>query len=63
VPSYWIMVPDQAAPELIVFELRDGRYEQAAVATGDQVLRVTRPFAVEIAPRELLAGRRIGPNS
>jgi Uma2 family endonuclease len=21
-PSYWIMVPDQAAPELIVFELR-----------------------------------------
>jgi Uma2 family endonuclease len=26
VPSYWIVVPDHAAPKLIVFELRDGRY-------------------------------------
>lgn len=63
VPSYWIVVPDQAAPELIVFELREGRYEQAAAATGAEVLRVTWPFAVEITPRALLAGQHTRPSS
>jgi Uma2 family endonuclease len=63
VPSYWIMVPDQAAPELIAFELRDGRYRQAAIAADDEVMRVTRPFAVEITPRDLLVAKRARPGS
>ncbi|MGH3158510.1 MAG: Uma2 family endonuclease [Streptosporangiaceae bacterium] len=63
VPSYWIMVPDQAAPELIVFELQDGRYAQTADVTGDAVLRALRPFAVDITPRELLAKSQAEPGS
>jgi Uma2 family endonuclease len=63
VPSYWIMVPDQAAPELIVFELRDGRYAQTADVTGDAVLRARRPFAVDITPRELLGKSQVEPGS
>ena len=49
-------MPDIHRPELITFELRDGRYEQAAHVTGDQPLRAVRPFAVEIVPARLVAG-------
>lgn len=58
VPSYWIVVPDRAAPELITFELRDGHYEQAACVTGEGTLRATRPFTVEVTPGHLIPGRR-----
>jgi Uma2 family endonuclease len=56
VPSYWIMVPDPAEPELIAFELRDGRYVQAASTTGDKTFRATRPFPVEVIPARLVTG-------
>ena len=54
VPSYWIVDPDPAAPELTVFELRDGRYFLAATST--QPLTVTHPFEVTIVPANLTKG-------
>jgi Uma2 family endonuclease len=56
VDSYWIVVPDPGQPELIVFELRDGRYEQVARVVGDEPFRAERPFPVEIVPARLVAG-------
>jgi Uma2 family endonuclease len=56
VPSYWIMVPDASSPELIVFELRDGRYAEAGQAAGASVLSAVRPFPVEVVPARLVAG-------
>jgi Uma2 family endonuclease len=56
VPSYWVVVPDPVSPELITFELHDGRYAQTADITGNSVLRATRPFEVEIEPARLVAG-------
>jgi Uma2 family endonuclease len=53
VASYWIFDPDPARPELTVFELRDGTYEQIAQASGPNALRIERPFPVEIVPSEL----------
>lgn len=53
--SYWIVVPDVDQPELIAFELRDGRYEQVAHVTGQQQFRARQPFAVEIVPARLVA--------
>ena len=49
VPSYWIVNPDLARPELTVFELRDGRY--VTEVTSTQAVTVTRPFPVTITPR------------
>jgi Uma2 family endonuclease len=56
VPSYWIVVPDPASPELIAFELRDGHHTEAAQAAGTAVLRAAHPFPAEIVPAELVAG-------
>jgi Uma2 family endonuclease len=55
IESYWIVVPDLDQPELIVFELRDGRYEQVAHVTGDEPFRAERPFTVEVVPSLLVA--------
>jgi Uma2 family endonuclease len=54
VPSYWIVDPDPAAPEVTVFELRDGHYFLAATST--QPLTVAHPFAVTIVPASLTKG-------
>ena len=54
VPSYWIVDPDPAAPEVTVFELRDGRYFLAATST--QPLTVAHPFPVTIVPASLTKG-------
>jgi Uma2 family endonuclease len=56
VESYWIVVPEAERPELIVFELRDGRYEQIAHVTGSKAFRAKRPFPVEVVPARLVAG-------
>jgi Uma2 family endonuclease len=56
VPSYWVVIPGPGKPELIVFELRKGRYEEAARAGGDEPFAATRPFAVEVIPARLVAG-------
>jgi len=56
IESYWVVMPDVDQPELIVFELRDGRYRQAAHATGGKPFRAERPFPVEVVPARLVAG-------
>ena len=56
IESYWVVIPDRDQPEVIAFELRDGRYEQAARVTGGQVFRAARPFDVEVVPAGLVAG-------
>ncbi len=56
IPSYWIAVPNVDRPELLVFELRGGSYEQVAHVTGDEVFRATLPFPVEVVPARLVAG-------
>jgi Uma2 family endonuclease len=54
--SYWVVVPDVDQPELIAFELHDGRYRQVAHVRGGQMFRAQRPFAVDIVPARLVAG-------
>ena len=56
VPSYWVVIPGQRKPELIAFELRDGRYEQAARVSGDEPFAARRPLRVEVVPARLVAG-------
>jgi Uma2 family endonuclease len=56
VESYWVVVPDLDKPELIVFELRDGRYQEAAHVTGDGTFAAVRPFSIEVVPSRLVAG-------
>lgn len=54
--SYWIVVPDVNKPELIAFELIDGRYEQVADVCGDETFCAERPFRVDVMPSQLVAG-------
>jgi Uma2 family endonuclease len=56
VASYWIVVPDLQRPEVTVFELSGGRYEQAGYVAGDEALRAVRPFPAEVVPARLVAG-------
>jgi len=56
VPSYWVVIPDTGKPELIVFELREGHYAEAARVAGGEPFRAHRPFAVEVVPARLVAG-------
>jgi Uma2 family endonuclease len=58
IESYWIVVPDIEKPELIAFELRDGKYVEEAHVIGEQLFRAKRPFDVEIVPSALVAGLR-----
>jgi len=58
VVSYWIVDPDPGRPELTVFELRDGKYQQVARVAGDEAFRAGRPFPVTVTPSALVrAGR------
>lgn len=57
VPSYWIVDPDPARPEVTVFELGDGGYATVAVTTAP--LSVQRPFPITVNPVELT--RRLRP--
>jgi Uma2 family endonuclease len=61
VESYWVMIPDPDKPELIAFELRDGRYEEAARVGGDEPFAARRPFGVEVVPARLVAGLQPPP--
>ncbi|MCO5299934.1 MAG: Uma2 family endonuclease [Candidatus Nanopelagicales bacterium] len=49
--SYWRVDPSQ--PSITVLELVEGRYTQAAMATGDQTIEVTAPFPIALNPAEL----------
>jgi hypothetical protein len=55
IESYWVVVPDVDWPELIVFELHDGRYQQVAHVRGRKPFRAQRPFPVEVVPARLVA--------
>lgn len=54
--SYWVVVPDLDKPEVIAFELHEGRYREAAHATGGQTFVAARPFCIEVVPSRLVAG-------
>jgi Uma2 family endonuclease len=54
VPSYWVVNPEPARPELTVFELGDSGY--ALEATSTQPLTVARPFTVTVTPADLTKG-------
>jgi len=54
IPAYWIVEPDLDHPELTVFELRSGTYEQTAHVAGDQEYRVVIPFPVTVVPSQLV---------
>ena len=54
VPSYWVVDPEPARPELTVFELRDAGYVCAATST--QPRTVSQPFSVTITPADLTKG-------
>ena len=54
VPSYWIVDPEPARPELTVFELRDSGY--VLEATSTQPLTVSHPFRVSITAADLTKG-------
>jgi Uma2 family endonuclease len=55
IESYWIVVPGVDLPELIAFELREGRYEQVANVTNDGSFRARQPFDIEVVPSRLVA--------
>jgi Uma2 family endonuclease len=54
VPSYWIVDPEPARPELTIFELRDSGY--VLEATSTQPLTVPHPFPVTITPADSTRG-------
>jgi len=55
IPSCWIVEPDMDRPELIVFELRSGGYEQAAHVSSNEEYRAEIPFPVTIVPSRLVS--------
>lgn len=54
VPSYWLVDPEPARPELTVFEMGDAGYVRAATST--QPLTVSHPFTVTVTPADLTRG-------
>jgi Uma2 family endonuclease len=54
IPAYWIVEPDRDRPELTVFQLRSGAYEQTAHVTGDEEYHAVRPFPVTVVPSLLV---------
>jgi Uma2 family endonuclease len=51
-PSYWVV--DPLEPSIVCWELRDGRYEEVASATGTQPITLTAPFPISFAPEQLI---------
>jgi Uma2 family endonuclease len=58
IASYWIVEPDRDKPELIVFELRDGRYQEVAKVGGDEAFQAVLPFPVTVTPLALVRADR-----
>lgn len=52
-PAYWVIDPDE--PHLIAWELRDSAYVEVADVHGSEPFVATAPFAVTIAPADLVA--------
>ena len=57
IPAYWIVEPSSDRPELTVFELRSGAYEQTAHVIGGEEYRAEVPFLVTIVPSQLVAAK------
>lgn len=53
-PSYWVI--DPATPSISAWELTDGKYELVGEAEGDEALRLSAPYPVELVPARLLDG-------
>lgn len=53
-PSYWVI--DPKAPSISAWELTDGQYELVGEAKGEEPLRLSKPYPVEIVPARLLDG-------
>jgi Uma2 family endonuclease len=51
-PSYWVI--DPLEPSIICWELRDGRYAEAAKSTGSQPVSVATPFPITLTPADLI---------
>lgn len=52
VASYWLVDPE--VPSVTVLELdAQGDYQEVAVAVGRELLRVERPFPLELRPVDL----------
>ena len=47
IPSYWIVDPDE--PSLLVLELADSVYVEVTRLTGDQTVRLDKPFPIEVS--------------
>jgi Uma2 family endonuclease len=58
VASYWLVVPDPAAPTLSAYDLVDGRYVGVATVTGDEAFEATLPFPVTVVPARLATDLR-----
>jgi Uma2 family endonuclease len=56
VPSYWVVNPHQAGPEITVFALRDGKYVMVEKTT--QPFTVATPFPVSVTPAALVSRLR-----
>ena len=54
IPVYWIVEPSSSRPELTVFELRSGVYEQTAHVIGGEEYCAAVPFPVTIVPSQLV---------
>ncbi len=57
IPAYWIVELSSERPELTVFELRSGAYEQTAHAIGGEEYRAAVPFPVTIVPSQLVTAK------
>jgi Uma2 family endonuclease len=51
-PSYWVFDPDRL--ELTVWELEEDRYADELVVVGEETVRLTRPFPVDVTPALVL---------
>ena len=56
-PACWIVEPSRDHPELTVFELRSGAYEQTAHVVGCEEYRAAVPFPVTIVPSQLVTAK------
>jgi Uma2 family endonuclease len=52
VPSYWIV--DPAEPSITELRLREGRYDEAQMASGDEEFDTDWPFPVHLVPADLV---------
>lgn len=51
-PSYWVIDPLETS--IMCWELRDGRYAEAAKSTGSQPVSVAAPFPITLTPADLI---------